>query len=72
VSNPANGDYLITFTTPFSSSASMTVTWEYSQGATPLFAAADNVGASTANVVLQDGAGLLRNGPFHFIAIGPR
>ena len=67
-----SGDYLITFTTPFSAPPSMMVTWEYGIGATPLFAAANNVGTSTAGVVLQDSSGLVRNGPFHFIAVGPR
>jgi hypothetical protein len=69
---PATGEYLIAFTTPFTGSPSMTVSWEYSLNAQPLFAATDQVSATTAKVVMQDNSRLLRNGPFHFIAIGPR
>ncbi len=72
------GDYLITFTTPFAGTPTVTASLEFeaSTGTAPALPITDAVSTGSAKILLRylSSSGTVNgiNKPFHFIAVGPR
>jgi hypothetical protein len=76
VSHPGTGDYLITFTTPFAATPTVTASLEYvAASSLPRTARPNAVSAGSANIVITlhiEFDVSFEDEAFHFIAVGPR
>jgi len=68
----SDGQFTITFTTPFASPPAVCFTADFVDFQPPRFAMTDDVNASSAAVRIFNASGVTLDTPFHFIAIGPR